>query len=151
MKVILSNLKEYEQKFNIKFLKPRVSKHTNGFISVQLDWKNAGSDEFFNFRNVALAHHSYGGYARRGKRDECYNIVTASFEFPELEKLIEKFNKSKEEYITPWISISLTTAKKNAFKEGYEYNYEFFNNTKYGLICWFAPKNWEDWSNTTKL
>jgi hypothetical protein len=150
MKVIFSNLKEYEQRFQIKFLKPKISKHTNGFISVQLDWTNAGNAEFFKFKRVDIAHSSYGGYVAPVKRKN-YNVVTASFEFPELEKLIEETNKSKEQYITPWISISLTTAKKNAFKEGYEYNYEFFNNTKYGLICWFTPKNWEDWRNTTKL
>lgn len=151
MKIIFSNLKEYEKQFNIKFEKPKISKHSNGFISVRLDWGDAGSDDFFNFKHVSLAHNSSGGFlfqTNNSKRKR-YNIITASFEFPTIKESIwKKLNKTKDTFVSPWFSISITTSLKNAFKEGYEYDFVFFRNTKFGLICWFAPKGWEDWDNT---
>lgn len=146
MKILFKNLKEYEKQFSIKFCKPKLLKHSNGFISVQLDWNNDGNDEFFNFKYPDLVHRSYGGFIKHGKR-ELYNSVTASFEFPDLKNKIEELNEG-ESYFPFWFDISIGVAKKNAFQEGYEYESPFFEKTKYGLICWFAPKGWEDWDNT---
>jgi hypothetical protein len=149
MKIIFGELKEYENRFKIKFKKPKILKHSNGFISVQLDWENNGNVDFCDFKYVKLAHYTYGGFACDSTR-KGHGIVSASFEFTELCDEIEKINmKGRDEYITPWFTIALTTAKKNSFKQGYEFDYVFFNNTKYGLICWFAPKGWEDWDNAT--
>ena len=146
MKIIFDSLKEYENKFQFKFLKPKLLKHSNGFISVQLDWTNLECEEFYKFKYIELAHRIYGGSIQQGKRSY-YNAVTASFSFPELETEIDEFNKNKDQYICPWFNISIAVAKKNAFQKDHEFDYIFFENTKYGLICWFAPKGWEDWHN----
>jgi hypothetical protein len=137
MKLILDGCKDFEKKFKFKFFKPEIHVHTNGFISVRLDWGNSKCDEFSRFKYVKLAHRSYGGDFFV-KRKQYFNIVSASFEFEEVIEDCEKLN------ITPWFSVSLSSeTEEESFNENFDYI--FFENIKYGLICWFAPKGWEEW------
>jgi hypothetical protein len=145
MKVLLDGHTDFENKFKIKFLEPQICLHTNGFISVQLDWvkgKKCG-DDYYKFKYANLTHRSYGGtfYIKKKKY---FNIISASFEFEETIKQCENLD------ITPWFDVSIATENEDAsFEESFDYL--FFENTKYGLICWFSPSGWQDWSNTKKI
>ena len=141
MKIILEGHKNFEKNFKFKFLKPKTRIHTNGFLSVELDWTNLECDEFYKFKYANLAHRTYGGDFYVGKK-RYINTVSASFEF---EEAIQECEAAE---ITPWFNI-LIAEEQGEFLEPFtnEYDYIFFENTKYGLICWFAPKGWQDWSN----
>lgn len=144
MKIILQNTKNFEKHFNFKFLKPQAKIHSNGFISVVLDWTNLDNKKFHDFKYVDLAHYSSGGIVVE-KRKKYYNIRTASFEFVELKELDWQGLK-----MSPWFEISLVVEnEQESFDK--QFDYLFFHNTKYGVICWFAPKDWEDWDNTKDL
>jgi hypothetical protein len=137
MKILLDGHKHFEKKFKFNFFKPEIHVHPNGFISVRLDWANSKCDEFSRFKYVKFAHCSYGGDFLV-KRKRYFNIVSASFEF---EKAIEDCEKLN---ITPWFSVSICSENEDeSFDQ--DFDYIFFENIKYGLICWFAPKGWEEW------
>jgi len=138
MKIKLDGHKNFEKKFKFKFLKPKTRIHTNGFLSVELDWTNLECDEFYKFKYANLAHRTYGGDFYVGKK-RYINAVSASFEF---EEAIQECEAAE---ITPWFSICIASEIEGSFDTSFDY--VFFENTKYGLICWFAPKSWEDWSN----
>ena len=148
MKIFLQNHKPFEKHFKIKFKEPQIKIHSNGFISVTLDW-TSGKDgvDFWRFKYPELAHTQYGGAAFYKRKK--YFIINASFEFPELEKdhegqvSVVDFIKLK---MTSWFEICLGAETEEEYHKN-EYEYTFFEKTKYGLICWFAPKGWEDWSN----
>ena len=136
MKVILNNYKCIEKIFKIKFLKPQVKIHKNGFISVVVDWstRNCEEGEGYKFKYVELAYSSSGGLVHLPTRKKpLYNIRTASFDFEDL-----KDHSWKQ----PPFDITIASDKEDD-----DYDYLFFHNTKYGIICWFAPKGWEDWDN----
>jgi hypothetical protein len=139
MKVLLDGHKDFEKKFKIRFFEPEVHVHSNGFISVRLDWNNKGSEEFYKFKYAKLAHRSYGG-TFFVKKKKYFNIICASFEFEDVIEDCENLN------ITPWFNVSIASeTEEGSFEE--EFDYIFFENLKYGIICWFAPKGWEDWNN----
>jgi hypothetical protein len=148
MKIFLQNHKPFEKHFKIKFKEPQIKIHSNGFISVALDW-TSGKDsvDFWRFKYPELAHTQYGGAAFYKRKK--YFIINASFEFPELEKDHEGQTNAidfKELKITSWFEICLGTETEEEYHKN-QYEYTFFEKTKYGLICWFAPKGWEDWNN----
>jgi hypothetical protein len=139
MKVFLDGHKSFEKKFKFHFFTPEVHVHKNGFISVRIDWGNSKSDEFSKFKYAKLTHRSYGG-SFFVKKKKYFNIVSASFEFEDVINECEKLN------ITPWFNVCIASdTEEGSFDE--EFDYLFFENLKYGLICWFAPKGWEDWLN----
>ena len=148
MKIFLQGHKPFEKHFKIKFKEPQIKIHSNGFISVTLDW-TSGKDsvDFWRFKYPELAHTQYGGAAFHKRKK--YFIINASFEFPELEKdhegqvSVVDFIKLK---MTSWFEICLGAETEEEYHKN-EYEYTFFEKTKYGLICWFAPKGWEDWNN----
>lgn len=136
MKVILNNYKCIEKIFKIKFLKPKIKIHKNGFISVVVDWstRNCDEGEGYKFKYVELAYTSSGGLVYLPTRKKpFYNLRTASFDFEDL-----KDHSWKQ----PPFDITIVSDKEED-----DYDYLFFHNTKYGIICWFAPKGWEDWDN----
>lgn len=136
MKIILNNYKCIEKIFKIKFLKPVIKIHKNGFISVVVDWstRNCDEGEGYKFKYVELAYSSSGGLVYLPTRKKpFYNLRTASFDFEDL-----KDHSWKQ----PPFDITIASDK-----EGDDYDYLFFHNTKYGIICWFAPRGWEDWDN----
>ena len=49
---LLENTKNFEKHFNFKFLKPQAKVHSNGFISVVLDWKNLDNKKFSTSRFI---------------------------------------------------------------------------------------------------
>jgi hypothetical protein len=136
MKIILNNYKFIEKVFKIKFLKPEIKIHKNGFISVVVDWstRNCEEGESSKFKYVELAYTSSGGqiFLRTNKKP-FYNVRTASFDFEDL-----------KDHLSKQPPFDVTIASEN---EEDDYDYLFFHNTKYGIICWFAPKGWEDWNN----
>ena len=148
MKIFLQNHKPFEKHFKIKFKEPQIKIHSNGFISITLDW-TSGKDsvDFWRFKYPELAHTQYGGAAFYKRKK--YFIINASFEFPDLEKDHEGQTNAvdfKELKITSWFEICLGAETEEEYHKN-EYEYTFFEKTKYGLICWFAPKGWEDWGN----
>jgi hypothetical protein len=148
MKIFLANHKPFEKNFKCKFQEPKVKVHTNGFISVTVDW-NAGpnAENFWRFKYPDLIFTQYGGDAIYKRKK--YLIKTASFHFPDLEKDIEgvpsavDFKKLK---MAPWFDICIGSETEEDFCKN-TFDYQFFELTKYGLICWFAPRGWEDWNN----
>ena len=145
MKITLDGHKAFEKKFKIKFFKPEIHQHSNGFLSVRLDWVRGKKceDDFYKFKYAQLAHRSYGGSYAIGRK-KYINIVSASFEFEETIEDCEKFE------ITPWFSVCIGAENEEKASQ-YEYDYVFFENTKYGIVCWFAPKGWEDWNSATLI
>jgi hypothetical protein len=144
MKIFLNGHKEFEKNFNIKFDKPKIREHSNGFISVTVDW-HAKKDtvDFYKFKYPELAHTVYGGIAMYKKKK--YINHSASFDFPELNDF--DFNSLK---MTSWFDICVGyETEEEMYTQGYEYT--FFEKTKYGLLCWFAPKGWEDWDNAKTI
>lgn len=136
MKIILNNYKFIEKVFKIKFLKPQIKIHKNGFISVVVDWstRNCEEGESSKFKYVELAYSSSGGLVYLPTRKKpLYNLRTASFDFEDLKDHLRK---------QPPFDITIASEKEDD-----DYDYLFFHNTKYGIICWFAPKGWEDWDN----
>jgi hypothetical protein len=148
MKIFLANHKPFEKHFKIKFEEPKVKVHTNGFISVVIDW-NAGPnvENFWRFKYPELTHIGFGGDAIYKRKK--YLIKTASFSFPELEKDYEG-QESEVDFkvlkMTPWFDICIGHETEEEFYKN-DFKYLFYEQTKYGLICWFAPRNWEDWDN----
>jgi hypothetical protein len=148
MKIFLQNHKPFEKHFKIKFKEPQIKIHGNGFISVTLDW-TSGKDgvDFWRFKYPELAHTQFGGAAFYKRKK--YFIINASFEFPELEKEHEGqvgVVDFKELKMASWFEICLGAETEKEYDKN-QYEYTFFEKTKYGLICWFAPKGWEDWDN----
>jgi len=146
-----ANIKHFEKNFNIKFTNPDVNLHTNGFISVQLDWvrkKNiiptTGDDDYYNFKYVSFEHTMWGGeVVYKRKKHEC--LISAAFNFPSVKKEV-----LKEKNIMPWFDISLIAESKEDSDE-MRFDYLFFENIKYGIIAWFAPRGWEEWDKTIVL
>lgn len=152
-KIIIGNTEIYQKIFGIEFLQEESLLHSNGFVSVRLDWRNKKNiDGFSDFKYVDLSFTMYGDQVIHGKRK--YNcIATAAFDFNS--EYIRDY-KYEEDSLPPILISMATTNKKydDETSEDYKlYNYEYthFENTKYGLICWFAPKGWEDWDNATKF
>ena len=148
MKIFLQGHKPFEKHFKIKFKEPQIKIHSNGFISVTLDWTSGKNGvDFWKFKYPELAHTQYGGAAFYKRKK--YFIINASFEFPDLEKDHEGQTNAidfKELKMTSWFEICLGAETEEEYHKN-EYEYTFFEKTKYGLICWFAPKGWEDWNN----
>ena len=93
MKVILNNYKYIEKYFKIKFLKPQVKVHKNGFISVVVDWsiRNCEEGEGYKFKYVELAYTSSGGPVYLPTRKKpFFNARTASFDFEDLKDDLKK-------------------------------------------------------------
>lgn len=138
MKILLDGHKDFEKKFKFKFSEPEIRIHDNGFISVRLDWvRKRTCDDFYKFKYANLAHRSYGG-SFVVKRKKYFPIVSASFEFEDANEDCKNLN------ITPWFNISIASETEEG-SLGEDFDYIFFENLKYGLICWFAPKYWENW------
>jgi hypothetical protein len=143
MKIFLDKHKEFEKNFKIKFDEPNIFKHTNGFLSVQVDWHSKkNTEDFWRFKYPELDSKTYGGVVFH-KRKKYFNH-SVSFNFPDLQDV--DFEALK---MTSWLDICIGYETEQEYASGCEF--EFFNKTKYGLIAWFAPKGWEDWSNATKI
>ena len=126
---------------------PTVRHFPNGIIAIALDWSldpdttEENKDNFWKFKYVAQNSHGFGG-ALYGENDEEYDITGfVYFEFPELEK----------EEVNPLLEISIAAPHKEENKDELNYKYLYFENTKYGLVAYFAPSNWLDWENSTIL
>ena len=148
-KIFLNNHKPFEKNFGIRFEEPKIKVHSHGFISVTVDWlKRKNTVDFWRFKYPELQHTMYGGDAFY-KRKRYFINTAVAFSFPELEQDYEGQPSSvdfKELKMTSWFDICLAVEKEEDFgKDPYEYL--FFEKTKYGLICWFGPKGWEDWDN----
>lgn len=143
MKIFLKNTRQFEKKFKFKFLKPLARLHSNGFVSVTVDWTNLSCTDFPKFKYPNLIHRCYGGDVMYSKK-RYLNIQTASFEFPEL-------SKEDTEGLRPfWFDIVLG-AENEEDEKANQYDYLFFEQVKYGVVCWFGPRGWEDWTNTIQL
>jgi methionine salvage enolase-phosphatase E1 len=144
MKIFLNAHKDFEKNFKIKFDKPKIREHGNGFISVQLDWHSKKDTvDFWKFKYPELAHVTYGGIAVHKKKK--YRNHSASFDFPELND--HDFKSLK---MASWFDICVGyETEEESYIQGYEYT--FFEKPKYGLLCWFAPKGWEDWDNAKTI
>lgn len=143
MKIFLNNHKPFEKAFKIKFDKPVIHKHTNGFISVQVDWHSRKTTEdFWRFKYPELDSKTYGGVVFHKKKK--YLNHSVSFNFPDLGDI--DFSKLE---MTSWFDICIGSETEEEYESCHRY--EFFDKTKYGLIAWFAPKGWEDWSSAIKI
>lgn len=138
MKIFLANHKEFEKNFKIKFDKPQIKVHTNGFISVTLDWSTKNATDSWKFKYPELAHRTFGGIERYKRKK--YLVHSASFEFPELDA---DFNALK---MASWFDIVIGSETEEEYSNN-SYEYAFFEKTKYGLVAWFGKKGWEDWDN----
>lgn len=146
MKILLQGTKQFEKLYDIKFCKPLVKIHANGFISVVVDWSPKKTcKESYRFKYVDLTHTSSGGSVYV-KSKNFFNIRTASFRFED-ERLNDELEKLE---ITPWFDVCIASETESESFEK-DYDYLFFHNTKYGIICWFAPKGWEDWGNAKEF
>jgi hypothetical protein len=148
MKIFLTGHQAFEKHFRIKFDEPVVKIHTNGFVSVSVDWHaKQGCIDFWRFKYPDLTHKMFGGDAIHKRKR--YFIQSAAFHFPDLETDTESTIKIDFTALkmTSWFDVCVGTATEQEFYEQ-EYDYVFFEKTKYGLICWFAPRGWEDWNNT---
>jgi hypothetical protein len=148
MKILTLGTKQFEKHFKVKFKKPEIKVHSNGFISVCLDWstKDCGVDQGYKFKYVELAHTSSGGSVYLQTKKNYYNVRTASFQFAE-----EEVSKECDTFeITPWFDVTIAS-ETGIVDDDKDYDYIFFHNTKYGIICWFAPKGWEDWDNAKEF
>jgi hypothetical protein len=145
-KIFLSNHKPFEKNFGIRFEEPEIKIHRNGFISVTVDWKSRKNTvDFWRFKYPELQHTMYGGDALY-KRKRYFINTAVAFSFPNLDEDQPIPIDFKELKMTSWFDICLGVKTEEDFgKDPYEYL--FFEKTKYGLICWFGPKGWEDWDN----
>ena len=140
MKIFLQNHKPFEKHFKIKFKEPQIKIHSNGFFSVTLDWTSTKDTvNFWRFKYPQLAHITFGGAARY--KNKTYLIHSAAFEFPDLSDDDLAVLK-----MTSWFDICIGHETDEEYSSR-KLEYVFFEKTKYGLICWFAPNNWEDWNN----
>jgi hypothetical protein len=138
MKAYLLEHKAFEKAFDIKFCKPEVRKHTNGFVSVIVNWHNQGkSPDFPKCKYINLCHWSSGGGFIVNKK-RIINVAGAHFQFPDWEKVVENLD------ITPWFEVCLGTPHEEE-ADSNSYDYLFFKNLKYGVEVWFAPSGWEQW------
>ena len=141
MKALLQQHKAFEKRFKIKFDEPVAKVHTNGFISVEVNWSSKKDCEDFSRFKYPKLDHTVSGGSVIDKKKRYINISSASFCFPELGEEIFENNQ-----LCDWFEICLVEeVEQNDFR------YTFFELTKYGVIVWFAPRNWEDWDNTKPL
>ena len=131
-----------EKAFRIKFTAPKILKHTNNWVSVTLDWvQKKGCEDFWRFKYPVLAYKMYGGdYIKNKKR--YINKVSATFEFPDLKDVNNPNTKVNKSF-----QISFSTLPKEEFLDQTSYDFEKYDQTKYGVVAWFAPRGWEDWNN----
>lgn len=144
MKIFLTNHKPFERHFGIKFDEPKIRVHSNGFVSVTLDWHaKKGAEDFWRFKYPDLAHRTYGGVETYKKKR--YFVHSASFEFPDLKDV--DFAPLE---MCSWFDIVVGSETQDE-QDNNSLEYVFFEKTKYGLIAWFAKKDWEDWENAKEL
>ena len=143
MNTLLINGKEFEKEFNFKFKKPETRRHTNGLISVTLDWKSTKkTKDFSRFKYVKISHTSFGGAYTISKK-RYINVCSVALEFTELKE-------DENTVAPPWFEISLGASSENEADLS-SYDFLFIQNTKYGVIAWFAFRNWEDWENSEQI
>lgn len=143
MKIFLNGHKDFEKNFKIKFDEPTIKIHSNGFISVTVDWHSKKDTvDFWKFKYPELAHRTFGGIETYKKKK--YLVHSAAFEFPELD---DNFNALK---MTSWFDIVIGSETEDEYYNN-SYEYVFFEKAKYGLVAWFGKKNWEDWDNTKEF
>lgn len=145
MKVFLQNHKKFEKYFKLKFDAPDAKVHKNEFISVAIDWHPKKSCiDSYRFKYPDLVHTMYGGDIVE-KRKRYFNVRTASFKFPDL-----KDEDFADKQMCSWFDVCLVVDTEEEVDQN-EFDYLTFNQTKYGVIVWFAPRGWEDWKNTKPL
>lgn len=143
MKTLLINHKAFEKEFNFKFKEPETRRHTNGFISVTLDWvSKKETKDFSRFKYVKISHTTLGGAYTISKK-RYLNVRSVALEFTGLEE-------GEERVAPPWFEISLAATSEDEADQN-DYSFLFIENTKYGVIAWFGFKNWEDWENSEKI
>ncbi len=147
MKIFLDGHKPFEKHFKIKFDEPKIKIHSNGFISVTVDWHSKKDCEhFWRFKYPDLTHKMFGGETIFKRKK--YLTKAAAFNFPDLDVDNEDCKKVdfKELKMASWFDICIGSETEEEFYKD-RYDYIFFENTKYGLVCWFAPEGWEDWNS----
>lgn len=144
MKISLVHHKQFEKLFHIKFDKPITRLHSNGFMSVTVDWRcKKKAESCGRFKYVSLSHKTYGGsYSISNKK--YINAVSASLEFGDLSA------QDSDGLTPPWFDVSLG-ADNDYEVDNNQYDFIFLENTKYGVILWFAPKQWEEWDKAVEL
>jgi len=139
MKIFLQVDEELEQQHKVQFSEPVIMVHPNGFISVQLDWSPQPSEESYKFKYASERWVSSGGTVT-WKDQKLWNVRTVSFEFPDVKITLEDVDYDA------FFDIVFAA---NSEEEWMNTTWRFlhFVNTKYGLVVWFAPQDWEDWTN----
>lgn len=144
MRIFLANHKPFEHHFKIKFDEPKIRVHSNGFVSVTLDWHaKKGAEDFWRFKYPELVHRSYGGIELFKRKK--YYTNSAAFEFPDLADV--DFVSLE---MCSWFDVVIGSETEDEHHDQ-SLEYVFFEKTKYGLVAWFAKKEWEDWDNAVEF
>jgi hypothetical protein len=147
MRIFLRGTRDFEKHFRIKFSKPEFRSHPNGLISATIDWSSMSDcEDSSRFKYIDCAHNSFGGDFVVNKKIYI-NIRTVAFEFPAL----KDFNFSLFN-MTPWFEISFgAESEEEDWSPDSQYEYLFFQSTKYGFIAWFAKEGWDAWHESTRI
>ena len=106
----------------------RATRLPNGFIAITLNWDSN-----------ALAQGGFS-YAARGCRSYGYDCVTMELEFPSVKYRWVSTSGAKRRYQSPFC---LTVGLRAESDIGLEYGPLWFQNLKYGAVCYFGPKGWD--------
>jgi hypothetical protein len=132
------NTKAIAKKFNFKFGDLEMYRHKNGWIRVNVDWGSVNSGDL---KYGQKSGEMFGG-----------NEVAFSIDFP----LVKYYYLNTEGKRSRWktafaIEVGLQVVDGKGFVDNdADIGFEpvFFRNLKYGVEAWFAPKGWEDYSNS---
>ena len=120
------DVRSVEEQLNVTFKKVIFHKHTNGFLSITLDWSTIDS----TYKYVKLDHTLSGS-----------NWIDA---------VGLMFADADED--APWFIVGLSVDNDDDFfKPENQFDFVKIDNTKYGVVVWFGPRGWEDWDNATVI
>lgn len=147
MRIFLRNTRDLEKHFRIKFSKPDIRLHPNELISVEVNWGSRDDcEDVTKFKYANSSHECFGGDFVVNKK-RYINIRTVSFEFPDMKNFNSSlFNMSSEFQI----SFGAENEEEDESVD-YQYEYLFFQNTKYGIIAYFAKEGWDNWDKSIKI
>lgn len=120
-------------KHNVSNFEISAQKLRNKLIQVVVDWRDRGTVHSFKYVKEHTIESSYDGPK-----------FTSSVELSFCNKARYRFGVFRFPFS---FTVSLAQNRHSKLK----YNYQYFKNTKYGVVVYFAPDNFNDMKNAENI
>lgn len=131
--------KAVAKQYNFKFNNIILYKMANGWLRLVVNWDSV-NDGLMKYCSLDGTCHT--------DSEKYFGL-----EFPKIRYYYETYKGKRSKWKTEFgINVGIQSLNKKGEQEG-ELNYEpvFFNNLKYGVEAFFAPKGWEQYDKMKKI